>query len=91
MITSFRCDDTKAVFGGKQARTFQSIGRVAFRKLAQLDSATSLHDLKSPGNSLEKLHGDREGQHSIRVNEQYRICFEWDGNNASNVEIVDYH
>jgi proteic killer suppression protein len=65
---------------------------VTKRKLAMLDSAAALDDLKCPpGNRLEKLHGDREGQHSIRINDQYRICFVWRGHDAFEVEVMDYH
>ena len=63
----------------------------AYRRLAQLHSATKLEDLRSPGNSLEALTGDREGQHSIRVNDQYRLCFVWNEGDATDAEIVDYH
>ncbi len=70
----------------------QDLQRAALRKLLILDAAESLEDLKSPpGNRLEELKGDRQGQHSIRINEQFRICFVWQGNDAHKVEIVDYH
>ena len=70
----------------------ESSWRVAARKLEQLDSATELRDLRAPpGNRLEALSGDRTGQHSIRINDQYRICFVWKGSDAEQVEIVDYH
>lgn len=70
---------------------FQTIERVALRKLMQLDSATSLRDLGLPGNRLEALKGNRKGQHSIRINDQYRVCFVWQRGDAYDVEIVDYH
>jgi len=70
---------------------FRAIERVALRKLMQLDSATSLTDLGLPGNRLEALKGDRQGQHSIRINDQFRVCFVWQRGDAYDVEIVDYH
>ena len=79
-------------FADKQVRQFASIERVALRKLAMLDAAHVLDDLKvPPGNRLEALRGDRRGQHSIRVNDQYRICFRWEDCNAYDVELCDYH
>ena len=92
MIASFHCRDTAALFRGENPKRFQSIARVALRKLDMLDAATTLDDLRSPpGNRLEPLKGDRAGQHSIRINDQWRICFVWHEGNAHQVEIVDYH
>ena len=97
MIQSFRNKATEDIFNGensKDARSLcpQSLWRIAFRKLDQLDSAERVEDLRvPPGNRLEQLKGDREGQHSIRINSQYRICFLWTENGADDVEIVDYH
>ena len=93
MIRSFRDTETERLFqrerGSKLARPLQ---RAAMRKLLLLDAAESLDDLRvPPGNRLEKLAGDREGQHSIRINDQYRVCFRWEGGEAHDVEIVDYH
>ena len=80
------------LFHGKRARRFQAIEIVARRKLCMLDAAPGLSDLASiPGHGLEALKGDRAGQHSIRVNDKYRVCFVWDGRDAIGVEIVDYH
>ena len=92
MIKSFRSKDTKALFEGKRVLRFQSFERAAVRKLEMIGDATSLADLKAvPGNHLEQLRGDRQGQHSIRINQQWRICFVWAEGNANEVEIVDYH
>lgn len=92
MIESVRCKDTQALFETGRSRRFGSISAVATRKLAQLDAAVTLEFLRSPpGNRLEVLRGDREGQHSIRVNDQWRLCFVWGEGAASHVEIVDYH
>jgi proteic killer suppression protein len=93
MIRSFRDSETERLFrrerGSKFARNLQ---RAAVRKLMMLDAAESLGDLRvPPGNCLEKLVGDRAGQHSIRINDQYRVCFRWEGSDALDVEIVDYH
>jgi toxin HigB-1 len=91
-IVSFRCADTRAVFEGRPCRRFASIRTVLERKLAMLDAATSLNDLRSPpANRLEALTGDRRGQHSIRVNDQYRLCFVWTAAGPADVECVDYH
>ena len=92
MIRSFKCDDTRKLFEtGKSAR-FGSILKVATRKLTQLEAATTLEFLRSPpGNRLEALKGNREAQHSIRVNNQWRLCFRWTPAGAEDVEIVDYH
>ena len=93
MIKSFRCAETERIFQGQSSPKFPStIQNVARRKLRQLDAATILPDLKvPPGNRLEALKDDRQGQYSIRVNDQYRICFEWSGSDAFGVELVDYH
>jgi proteic killer suppression protein len=92
MIQSFKCRDTLAIFEGKSPRRFKSFMSVAERKLAQLDAAQTLDFLKAPpGNHLEPLKGDRKGQHSIRINDQWRICFKWSEVGPTNVEIVDYH
>jgi proteic killer suppression protein len=92
MIRSFRCADTARLFADETPPRFGNIGRVARRKLLYLDAAAVLTDLRSPpGNRLEALKGDRKGQHSIRINDQFRICFIWSDGGAENVEIVDYH
>ncbi len=92
MIQSFRCRDTEAFFGGKRISRFVAFESVAMRKLQQLWVATGLDFLRvPPGNRLEVLSGDRAGQYSIRINDQWRICFVWHGNEAWDVEIVDYH
>jgi toxin HigB-1 len=92
MIRSFKCRETERIFLGGVSRTFPpNIQRRARSKLLLLDGAADLNDLRqTPGNLLEKLSGDRAGQWSIRINKQWRICFEWD-NAADQVEIVDYH
>ncbi len=92
MIRTFRSKDAEKLRAGLRSKRFQSIETVARRKLRQLDAAVELRDLAVfPGNRLEPLKGDRAGQHSIRVNDQWRICFEWRDGDAYNVEIVDYH
>lgn len=92
MIQSFRCKDTQALFEGASPRRFRAIQTVAERKLAQLDAAQTLEFLRSPpGNRLEALKDDRRGQHSIRINDQWRVCFVWTDSGAASVEIVDYH
>lgn len=93
MISSFKCKETEKLFSGKfSSKLPQAIQRLAARKLDYLDSAGDLDDLRSPpGNRLETLKDDRAGQYSIRINDQWRICFEWHDNNAYAVEIVDYH
>jgi proteic killer suppression protein len=92
MIDSFRCKDTQALFETGRCRRFAAISVVATRKLAQLDAAVTLDFLRSPpGNRLEALRGNRSGQHSIRINEQWRLCFVWSGMSATDVEIADYH
>lgn len=92
MIRSFKSSETEALFAGRSARRLQQVARVAQRKLLQLHAARDLRDLAVfPGNRLEALAGDRRGRHSIRVNDQYRICFVWKDGDAEAVEIVDYH
>lgn len=93
MIRSFKCKETETIFNLNYAKKFPfSIQRVALRKLRMLNQARNLNDLRvPPGNRLESLKGDRKGQMSIRINDQWRICFEWHENDAYNVEIVDYH
>ena len=92
MIRTFNCKHTQALFEGKSPRLFRAIQRVAERKLQMLDSAATLDFLKSPpGNRLEKLVGDRAGQYSIRINQQWRICFVWESDGVHDVEILDYH
>jgi len=97
MVGSFRNQGTENIFNGinsKAARKLcpRNLWNIAVRKLDQLDSVNCLNDLKiPPGNMLEVLSRDRKGQHSIRINDQYRICFIWKENGPENVEIVDYH
>jgi toxin HigB-1 len=92
VIKSFRCLETERLHNRHPSRRFRAIERIARRKLVQLDSATELRDLAAPpGNRLETLHGDRKGQYSIRINDQWRVCFTWRDANAYDVEIVDYH
>lgn len=97
MILSFKNAGTEDIFNGLNAKLARKtcplqLWEVAFRKLDLLDSATSLNDLRvPPGNRLEALTHDREGQHSIRINRQYRICFSWTEQGADQVEIIDYH
>lgn len=97
MILSFKNQATEDIFNGKNSKEArklcpQSLWKVVFRKLDQLDSVISLEDLKiPPGNRLEALSGDRKEQFSIRINDQYRICFKWQESNPYQVEIVDYH
>lgn len=91
-IQSFRCKETRSIYEGLSSNRFNSIRAVAERKLQMLDDAFELRDLKSsPGNRLEQLAGNRSGQYSIRVNEQWHFCFVWGINGPENVEIVDYH
>ena len=92
MIRSFRCRDTRRFFETGKSRRFAIIANVAARKLAMLDAAHTLDFLRSPpGNRLEVLRGDRKGQYSIRINDQYRVCFGWTDQGPLDVEIVDYH
>jgi proteic killer suppression protein len=92
MIGSFRCKETQALFEGKHPRRFRAIETVAVRKLALLAAARTLEFLRSPpGNRLEALRGDRAGQYSIRINDQWRVCFSWSEHGPADVEIVDYH
>jgi proteic killer suppression protein len=92
MITSFRCPDTERLFNGLRVARFVAIEGVAIRKLQQLHAAMSLDFLRAPpGNRLEKLAGDRAGQWSIRINDQWRVCFCFEAGEATDVEIVDYH
>lgn len=92
MIQSFLCKDTQALFEGASPRRFRAIQTVAERKLTQLDAAQTLEFLRSPpGNRLEALKDDRKGQHSIRINDQWRVCFVWTDSGPTEVEIVDYH
>ena len=92
MIRSFRCVDTQRLFHRDTERRFKAIERQALRKLDMLDAAPDLRTLSTlPGNQLEPLKGDRKGQHSIRINDKWRICFLWREGHAYEVEIVDYH
>ena len=93
MIESFRCGETEAIFRREYSRRLPAdIQRTAFRKLRMLNRSATVADLRvPPGNRLEALSGDRAGQHSIRINDQWRICFIWRNGGAHNVEIVDYH
>lgn len=97
MIRSFKDPGTDDIFNGRNTKDArrscpQTLWAVAARKLDQLDSAQSLEDLRiPPGNRLEALSGDRDGQHSIRINDQYRVCFAWVDNEPVQVEIIDYH
>jgi proteic killer suppression protein len=92
MIRSFASRDGEELFNGRSPRKFRSFQAQAERKLQIIDSAKDLNDLRVPqGNRLEKLSGDRRGQHSIRINDQWRICFQWRNDGAWDVEIVDYH
>lgn len=92
MIHSFRQKEAERLFDDKVIPRFRAIERVARRKLLLIHAATRLEDLSMmPGNRLEALRGDRAGQHSIRINDRWRVCFEWSEGHAFNVEIVDYH
>ncbi len=92
MIQSFASRETEELFSYHHSERFRSFERVALRKLLQLHAATELRVLASPpGNQLEALRGDRKGQHSIRINDQWRICFIWRNGHCYDVEIVDYH
>ena len=92
MIRSFRCSETRKLASDQPVRRFRAIERSARRKLELLAAATTLDDLRSPpGNRLEALKRDRAGQYSIRINDQWRLCFRWSSDYAYDVEIVDYH
>ncbi|RPJ56120.1 MAG: excinuclease ABC subunit A [Dehalococcoidia bacterium] len=92
MIISFKCEYTEALSKGQRVRQFVNIAKVARRKLRQLEIAGRLDDLRvPPGNHLETLKDDRSGQYSIRINDQWRVCFRWTDAGAQDVEIVDYH
>jgi len=92
VIRSFRDKDAEGILERRPSRRYSGLERAIRRKLVALDSATELADLMEPsGNRLEALKGDRKGQHSIRINQQYRICFRWEEQHAYEVEIVDYH
>lgn len=92
VIQSFGSANTERLFRRERVKRFEAFERQAQRKLAELDAATSLNDLRAiPGNRLEKLKGDRKAQHSIRINDQWRLCFVWKDGNAHDVEIADYH
>ena len=91
MIRSFRDKDARLLLERKFSRRLQAIEKSARVRLEVLDAVTSLADLELPGFRLEALKGDRKGQYSIRINDQYRICFTWRGREAHDVEIVDYH
>jgi proteic killer suppression protein len=92
VIRSFKSRDTETLFNGKRVGRFANIERVATRKLQMLDDATAIQDLAAPpGNRLEALKGTRRGQHSIRINDQWRLCFVWTDAGPGQVEIVDYH
>jgi len=93
MIKTFKCKETEKIFHRYQSKKFPAeIQRMALRKLRMLNRAQLLNDLKvPPGNRLEKLYGDREGQMSIRINDQWRICFRWEAIDCYDVEIIDYH
>ena len=91
-IQSFKCKNTENLFEGGKPKQFRNIETVAARKLQMMDSAVGLRDLRaSPGNRLEELSGNRAGQHSIRINDQWRICFKFENGHFLDVEIVDYH
>jgi toxin HigB-1 len=92
VIRSFKTEDTEQLFNDERVRKWQAIENVARRKLNLVHAAARLEDLRvPPGNRLEKLVGDRKNQYSIRINDQYRVCFEWRDGDAYDVEIVDYH
>ena len=92
MIKSFRDKDSEALYGGKRVRRFQAFASQAERRLEILDNAKTIHDLmRLPSNRFEALRGNRAGQFSIRINNQWRVCFEWKDGDACNVEITDYH
>jgi len=92
VVRSFHCKETEKLFRRQQSHKFGNVGNVARRKLRMLDDAEKLEDMAAvPGNRLETLDGDRKGQHSIRIDDQWRLCFVWRDGAAEGVEIVDYH
>jgi proteic killer suppression protein len=92
VISTFKCADTENLFNGRRSARFKNIETVAMRKLAMLNRAEKPEDLRiPPGNRLEQLSGKRAGQYSIRINDQWRLCFRFEGGHAHDVEIVDYH
>jgi proteic killer suppression protein len=92
VIKSFASTNTERLWTRERVKQFEALERKALRKLVMLNAARDLRDLAAvPGNNLEKLHGDRDGQHSIRINDQWRVCFVWRDGDAYRVEIVDYH
>jgi toxin HigB-1 len=92
MVKGFRCAASRALFETGKSKRFSNIAKIATRKLAQLDAANTLEFLRSPpGNRLEALAGDRKGQYSIRMNDQFRLCFRWTTEGPIDIEIVDYH
>ena len=92
MIGSFRDEETHSIFMRKPSRRYGSLARIILTKLLQMDAAVSLETLRfPPGNRLEALRGNRAGQHSIRVNDQFRICFRWKDQHAYDIEVADYH
>jgi len=91
VVRSFRDPDAERIFNDLFSKRWQAIERTARRKLYQLNQAKNVHDLSLPGNQLEALKADRAGQHSIRVNDRFRVCFVWSNGDAYDVEIVDYH
>lgn len=92
MNKTFRCRDTESLFNGKRVSRFANIERVALRKLEQLDLASKIEDMRAPpGNNLEALMGNRKGQWSLRINDQWRVCFRFINGDALDIEIVDYH
>ncbi|MBK5187718.1 MAG: type II toxin-antitoxin system RelE/ParE family toxin [Gemmatimonadaceae bacterium] len=95
-MISFKDDETKAIFDGISSKSARrrcppSLWNIAKRKMDALNAANRLEDLRSPGNNLERLKDDRTGQHSIRINDKYRVCFVWKDSGAEQVEITDYH
>ncbi len=91
-IKSFKCSETEALYEGERVQQFVNIEAVTLRKLAMLNRAATLDDLRvPPGNRLEPLKGKRQGQYSIRINDQFRVCFRWGQGDATDVEITDYH
>jgi toxin HigB-1 len=92
LIRSFRDKETEAIFERRRVRRFQQIAEVALRRLVQIDSAEEIRDLRSPpAHRLEALKGDRAGWYSVRINDQYRVCFRWKDGHALDVEITDHH